>query len=559
MNHVAISLLRMCGGYCKLVHLARTTPTILCEDSLKFFDEEVRLCLSSCVAIDVPDPQWQQAQLSPKRGGLGLRSLSLHSCAAFISSLASLEMGNPDNIHLQQAILRFNARVSPQDSITMESVLNSPPQQKSLSQMLDSFAFHSLLSSASPVNKARMLSVSSPHASSWITAIPSTRLKMHLESAEFQMAIRWWLGLKTSDASPCPFCPDLVLDPLGHHATSCRHGGDVVIRHNHLRDIVADFCRQAHLSVRVEAGYGLSSDHSNTRPADVLVQGWDRGSPAALDITVTSPLTPATLRDASSTAGAAAYAAECRKHTANDAKCQELGWACIPLAVETFGNWGMEAQGVFPRLASALGMHQGTSKSWALHTIYSRLNMSLVRSVARSILDETKRSNVPYFEILGAPIGDLVFCANFVAQKQSEASKLLQQLEAVGSIGPQVALLLLRQYCRLVHLSRNTPTPLVKEAFALISSGTKVVVGYPGGSRLKLPSLPSFVLDDFGHHSLSYFCQHACLGPCLEMGCGPGYTNSQSRPADVLVPNWDLGKPAAFDLSVTSHYIQVFC
>ena len=241
-------------------------------------------------------------------------------------------------------------------------------------------------SSASPVNKARMLSVSSPHASSWITAIPSPRLKMHLESAEFQMAIRWWLGLKTSDASPCPFCPDLVLDPLGHHATSCRHGGDVVIRHNHLRDIVADFCRQAHLSVRVEAGYGLSSDHSNTRPADVLVQGWDRGSPAALDITVTSPLTPATLRDASFTAGAAAYAAECRKHTANDAKCQELGWVCIPLAVETFGNWGMEAQGVFSRLASALGMHQGTSKSWALHTIYSRLNMSLVRSVARSIL-----------------------------------------------------------------------------------------------------------------------------------------------------------------------------
>ena len=47
------------------------------------------------------------------------------------------------------------------------------------------------------------------------------------------------------------------------------------------------------------------------------------------------------------------------------------------------------------------------------------------------------------------------------------------------------------------------------------------------------------------------FCQRACLGPRLEMGCGAGYTNSQSRPEDVLVPNWDLGKPAAFDLSVT--------
>ena len=43
--HIAISLLRMCGGYCKFVHLARTTPTSLCSDSLKLFDEEVRLAL----------------------------------------------------------------------------------------------------------------------------------------------------------------------------------------------------------------------------------------------------------------------------------------------------------------------------------------------------------------------------------------------------------------------------------------------------------------------------------------------------------------------------------
>ena len=33
-----------------------------------------------------------------------------------------------------------------------------------------------------------------------------------------------------------------------------------------------------------------------------------------------------------------------------------------------------------------------------------------------------------------------MFCAKFVAQKQSEASKLLKELEAVGSIDPQVAL-----------------------------------------------------------------------------------------------------------------------
>ena len=33
------------------------------------------------------------------------------------------------------------------------------------------------------------------------------------------------------------------LDPLGHHATTCKCGGDVVFCHNKLRDILAETCR----------------------------------------------------------------------------------------------------------------------------------------------------------------------------------------------------------------------------------------------------------------------------------------------------------------------------
>ena len=36
----------------------------------------------------------------------------------------------------------------------------------------------------------------------------------------------------------------------------------------------------------------------------------------------------------------AARAAEVRKHYVNDAKCTELGWICVPLAVESYGAWG---------------------------------------------------------------------------------------------------------------------------------------------------------------------------------------------------------------------------
>ena len=41
-------------------------------------------------------------------------------------------------------------------------------------------------------------------------------------------------------------------------------------------------------------------------------------------------------------------------------------------------------------------------------------------------------------------IEDTIFCANVVSQKCAQASQLLSQIEEVGSVDPQVALLLLR-------------------------------------------------------------------------------------------------------------------
>ena len=51
---------------------------------------------------------------------------------------------------------------------------------------------------------------------------------------------------------------------------------------------------------------------------------------------------------------------------------------------------------------------------------------------------------------------------------------------------------------------------------------------------------------------LSQFCHRARLGGQLEVGHGSGADSPHSRPADILVPNWMIGKPAAFDLTVVS-------
>ena len=98
----------------------------------------------------------------------------------------------------------------------------------------------------------------------------------------------------------------------------------------------------------LEAGSQLTPDFRQSRTPDVLVADWERGKPAACNITAISPLTPAFLN-----AGTAA-AVESPKHISNGSKCQELCRVCVPMAVETYGNWGREAHITLSSLASRL-------------------------------------------------------------------------------------------------------------------------------------------------------------------------------------------------------------
>ena len=114
----------------------------------------------------------------------GFRSLSHHSYS-FISSLASTSFGSASNHHLVSAISRFNALVSPSEVITVKS---SPLSQYALSKKLDDHLFQSMLMTSSRRKKARLLSASAPHASSWLSVVPAVGLD--LVPAEFQAATK---------------------------------------------------------------------------------------------------------------------------------------------------------------------------------------------------------------------------------------------------------------------------------------------------------------------------------------------------------------------------------
>ena len=253
---IALLLLRQCASFCKLVHVARSTPPSLVSEGLALFDGEVRCHFSDCVGIDALDAVWQQVQLSLSRGGLGLRRLELHCSATYWASVIKTSKSDPLDEFSRQAVSIYNSLVPQASSLSDNSLLESGSSQKKLSAGIENHQFDQLCATSTPANCARLLSVSSRHAPSWLAVIPSRGLNLCMEPEEFQVAVKWWLGMDTSPQQRCPHCHDHQLDPLGHHAVTCKGGGDAVIRHNALRDVFAQFCHRARLGGRVWIGRG---------------------------------------------------------------------------------------------------------------------------------------------------------------------------------------------------------------------------------------------------------------------------------------------------------------
>ena len=110
-------------------------------------------CVSLTVATEISDVAWKQAQLGLSYGGLGLRSISHHSCVAYmyIALLSFSGLGSADN-----------GLVSSPDGISVESILASLISRRILSQRLDDHSFGLVIAAATDAIKARLLATSAP-------------------------------------------------------------------------------------------------------------------------------------------------------------------------------------------------------------------------------------------------------------------------------------------------------------------------------------------------------------------------------------------------------------
>ena len=71
--HIALMLLQMCGGFCKISHIPHTMPPSFATDE-QVLHQNVINCLSECLAM-MPPKAKEQAQLSLQHGGLVINHL----------------------------------------------------------------------------------------------------------------------------------------------------------------------------------------------------------------------------------------------------------------------------------------------------------------------------------------------------------------------------------------------------------------------------------------------------------------------------------------------------
>ena len=343
-SQLETTLLRSCLALPKSSYILRTTPPSYIAQAARDFDVAVRETLETIVGIPITEWSWLKASLPSSRGGINLRSASLHAPAAYLASascsqeLVGKMLGHPSSCspHNGSVVAALSASASRPDWQTLEDI-NVPLRQHSLSLAIDEATHQRLLSSA-PSTRARALVHSSalPHAGDWLNGVPSTALGLHLQDQEFRCCLRYWLGMPLHSTSYC--CPECrsTADPFGDHQVGCGGNGDRIARHNAIRDVLFLAARSAALAPTREAPSVVPDSHS--RPADILLPTWSRGRPAALDVTVISPLQQQTLHAAASTPGHALQVGVQRKLTAHLSACRSAGVDFIPIVLETLGG-----------------------------------------------------------------------------------------------------------------------------------------------------------------------------------------------------------------------------
>ena len=414
----AFTLLRSCSGWAKILYSCRTVPPPLQQEGLRQADMDVRHSLGRLVGCRLTDDSWRIASLGVANGGLGLRCAAEHAPAAYISSLSQTQSlcvsvwPAFDEYDIDGGLLRSEVESSLSSAFLPNAGIYASattPSQKSLSAKIEAKICHHLLDSqVQDRHRVAHLSLNRlPGAGAWLFALPDSA-ESHIPPPLFRVSILRRLRMPLWDQDTnCSLCGQ-VMDKWGDHALVCSCGGDRVVRHNMIRDVVHSAANhQARLGAILEKpGLLLPRDpldcdrppdpdppdpssSSSRRPADVWVPRGPSGNPEAWDFSVTSAfrLGPSAPDPAAFSSVFSSVETHKRGFLDTASQCAKAGIHFCPLVIEAVGGgWSEALRSVVSWIASESGRHSSSRLSDTSFKIAQRISCALHQENARAIL-----------------------------------------------------------------------------------------------------------------------------------------------------------------------------
>jgi len=390
-------ILRQCMAFGPLVPCMRTVPPRQLAPTARAYDALVRKAFSDILGpapSPLSDRAWEQASLGLKAGGLGLRQTSAHLASAFSAACHSSASHDKWDLASDAA---YKEAVSQWQSQCPGVALLSDMSQKQLSLTVDNASYWKLYRSIPDTEKrerGRLRAVSGPDAGAFFNAMPCKALHLALPPAHFRIVVRWWLGMPLYPTTHnCPRC-GVKCDLQGYHSLTCRHGGDLGVRHNALRNVVLLAASSAALCPRAEQ---CILPGSQARPADLLYTS--DSVTTVCDFAVTHPLQEAYLSQLLNPKGSVSHAAEsyatAHKTKSTGDAVEAEGYKFAPCVVDAFGNWCAAGREVLHDVAQALHFRDGRPTAYHMKLLIQRCAVVLALSSARALLGRIDHSQVP--------------------------------------------------------------------------------------------------------------------------------------------------------------------
>ena len=366
-------------------YLLRTVP--FPADCLSQMDDMMRTVLIPAVTgrEAFSDNEWAVLQLPTRLGGFAVPSLSQMANGA-------LETSRKITSDQTLEILDQNDRSRP--SISIEHAIHSAQRAKSaaLAERLkhDEQRYMSAKETLTPLAARQLEHLSAKGVSSWLHTLPLREHGFSLSKCDFRDAIALRYGWPLRDVPEKCVCGQ---DFTAAHAMCCPTGGFPTIRHNEVRDMIADLVTEVSPDVSVEpllaplegeVFRAASTNTAHDARSDVRIRGfWTRAQNTFLDIRVFHP-------------DAASYAKKPiadlllqherqKKLQYNERIVNVDRGNFTPLVFTTAGSASPECLRFLKRLCAMLAQHDGKPYGEVMAYVRCRLSFALLRAAVMCI------------------------------------------------------------------------------------------------------------------------------------------------------------------------------